>query len=98
PTPGFDVTLRDPVTGETGVEEGEICLDLSTRPVGLMVGYRGDAERTAEVMADGTYRTGDIGARDEEGYLTYVGRADDVFKASDYKISPFEVESVLLEH
>ncbi len=47
PTPGFDVTLRDPVTGETGVEEGEICLDLSTRPVGLMVGYRGDAERTA---------------------------------------------------
>ncbi|MFE9389012.1 AMP-binding protein [Streptomyces sp. NPDC006784] len=98
PTPGFDVTLRDPVTGETGVEEGEICLDLSTRPVGLMVGYRGDAERTADVMADGTYRTGDIGARDEEGYLTYVGRADDVFKASDYKISPFEVESVLLEH
>ncbi|MBQ1120056.1 AMP-binding protein [Streptomyces smyrnaeus] len=98
PTPGFDVTLVDPVTGEADVAEGEICLDLATRPVGLMVGYRGDAERTAEAMADGYYRTGDIGARDKEGYLTYVGRADDVFKASDYKISPFEVESVLLEH
>ncbi|MBO8185382.1 AMP-binding protein [Streptomyces spirodelae] len=98
PTPGFEVTLVDPVTGEAGVEEGEICLDLSARPVGLMVGYRGDAERTADAMADGYYRTGDIGARDKEGYLTYVGRADDVFKASDYKISPFEVESVLLEH
>jgi len=98
PTPGFDVTLLDPVTGKAGVDEGEICLDLSTRPVGLMTGYRGDPERTTEAMADGYYRTGDIGARDEEGYLTYVGRADDVFKASDYKISPFEVESVLLEH
>ncbi|MFF8810902.1 AMP-binding protein [Streptomyces pactum] len=97
PTPGFDVVLLDPVTGEPG-EEGEISLDLSRRPVGLMTGYAGDPERTAEVMADGYYRTGDIGSRDEEGYITYIGRADDVFKASDYKISPFELESALLEH
>jgi acetyl-CoA synthetase len=100
PTPGFDVVLLDPVTGETG-DEGEICLDLNGpqgRPVGLMTGYHGDPERTAEAMAGGYYRTGDIGARDADGNLTYVGRADDVFKASDYKISPFELESALLEH
>ncbi|MDJ1136906.1 AMP-binding protein [Streptomyces iconiensis] len=98
PTPGFDVTLVDPATGAAGVDEGEICLDLSQRPAGLMTGYHGDPERTAAAMADGYYRTGDIGSRDAEGYLTYVGRSDDVFKASDYKISPFELESVLLEH
>ncbi|SCK43872.1 acetyl-CoA synthetase [Streptomyces sp. WMMB 714] len=98
PMPGFEVTLLDPVTGRPGVEEGEICLDLSHRPVGLMTGYRGNEERTAEAMADGYYRTGDIGSRDEDGYITYVGRSDDVFKASDYKISPFELESALLEH
>ena len=63
-----------------------------------MVGYHGDAERTAEAMAGGYYHTGDIGARDEDGYITYVGRTDDVFKASDYRISPFELESVLIEH
>ncbi|MCH6163306.1 AMP-binding protein [Streptomyces marispadix] len=96
--PGFEVTLLDPVTGEAGVDEGEICLDLSTRPVGLMTGYRGDGDRTDEAMAGGYYRTGDIGSRDEDGYITYVGRSDDVFKASDYKISPFELESALLEH
>ncbi|MEU7584305.1 AMP-binding protein [Streptomyces sp. NPDC041068] len=98
PTPGFAVELLDPVTGEPGAQEGEISLDLGANPVGLMVGYHGDLERTAEVMAGGYYRTGDIGSRDAEGYITYVGRADDVFKASDYKISPFELESALLEH
>ncbi|GGR97302.1 AMP-dependent synthetase [Streptomyces aureoverticillatus] len=98
PTPGFRVELLDPVTGEPGAVEGEIALDLSAAPVGLMTGYHGDPERTAEAMAGGYYRTGDIGARDADGYLTYVGRSDDVFKASDYKISPFELESALLEH
>ncbi|MEV6331223.1 AMP-binding protein [Streptomyces sp. NPDC051909] len=98
PSPGYRVTLVDPVSGEPDVEEGEICLDLAAAPVGLMTGYHGDPERTAEAMAGGYYRTGDIGARDAEGYITYVGRADDVFKASDYKISPFELESALLEH
>jgi acetyl-CoA synthetase len=98
PMPGCEVTLLDPVTGAPGAEEGVISLDLSARPVGLMTGYRGAPEQTAAVMADGYYRTGDIGSRDAEGYITYVGRADDVFKASDYKISPFELESALLEH
>ncbi|MFJ3093204.1 AMP-binding protein [Streptomyces hydrogenans] len=98
PSPGYTVTLLDPVTGDPGAEEGEICLDLSTHPVGLMTGYHGDPDKTAEAMAGGYYRTGDIGSRDEDGYIHYVGRADDVFKASDYKISPFELESALLEH
>ncbi|MFB7030558.1 MULTISPECIES: AMP-binding protein [unclassified Streptomyces] len=98
PSPGYRVTLVDPVSGRPDVDEGEICLDLSARPVGLMTGYHGDPERTAEAMADGHYRTGDIGARDADGYITYIGRSDDVFKASDYKISPFELESALLEH
>ncbi|MEV6051333.1 AMP-binding protein [Streptomyces sp. NPDC052107] len=98
PSPGYRVELLDPVSGAPGATEGEIALDLSERPVGLMTGYHGDPDRTAEAMAGGYYRTGDIAARDEEGYLTYVGRADDVFKASDYKISPFELESALLEH
>ncbi|MDX2642879.1 AMP-binding protein [Streptomyces sp. PA03-1a] len=97
PSPGYTVELLDPVTGKPG-DEGEICLDLSARPVGLMTGYEGDPERTAEAMAGGWYRTGDIGSRDADGYITYIGRADDVFKASDYKISPFELESALLEH
>ncbi|MGW4299381.1 AMP-binding protein [Streptomyces sp. NPDC004646] len=98
PGPGYRIELLDPVTGAPGATEGEIALDLSARPVGLMTGYHGDPERTEEAMAGGYYRTGDIGSRDENGYLTYVGRADDVFKASDYKISPFELESALLEH
>ncbi|WP_309053335.1 AMP-binding protein [Streptomyces sp.] len=98
PSPGFRVTLLDPVTGRPGATEGEICLDLSADPVGLMTGYHGDPERTAQAMAGGYYRTGDIGTLDEDGYIHYVGRADDVFKASDYKISPFELESALLEH
>ncbi|MBQ0852492.1 AMP-binding protein [Streptomyces sp. BH-SS-21] len=98
PSPGYRVELLDPVTGAPGAAEGEIALDLSVRPVGVMTGYHGDPDRTAEAMADGYYRTGDVGSRDADGYVTYVGRSDDVFKASDYKISPFELESALLEH
>ncbi|CAL9410758.1 MULTISPECIES: AMP-binding protein [Streptomyces] len=98
PSPGYRVVLLDPVSGEPGVTEGEIALDLAERPAGLMTGYHGDPDRTAEAMAGGYYRTGDIATRDEEGYLTYIGRSDDVFKSSDYKVSPFELESALLEH
>ncbi|MER5226103.1 AMP-binding protein [Streptomyces flaveus] len=98
PSPGFRVELLDPVSGAPGADEGEIALDLSGKPVGLMTGYHGAPDRTAEAMTGGYYRTGDIGSRDADGYITYVGRADDVFKASDYKISPFELESALLEH
>ncbi|SCG71064.1 AMP-binding protein [Micromonospora inositola] len=97
PLPGYVVTLVDPVTGESG-DDGEVCLDLAHRPTALMVGYHGDDELTGTAMRGGYYHTGDIAARDAEGYLTYVGRTDDVFKASDYRISPFELESVLLEH
>lgn len=100
PLPGVPVVLVDPVTGRAvaGVGEGEICLDLSREPLPLMTGYRGDEERNAEAMAGGYYHTGDVAAVDADGYITYIGRTDDVFKASDYKISPFELESVLIEH
>jgi acetyl-CoA synthetase len=100
PLPGLPVVLVDPLTGEVvdGVGEGEICLDLGAHPLSLMTGYQGDPERNDEAMAGGFYHTGDVAARDAEGYITYVGRTDDVFKASDYKISPFELESVLIEH
>jgi acetyl-CoA synthetase len=97
PIPGYRVALVDVATGEPG-DEGEICLELTERPLGLMVGYRDDAERNAEAMTGGRYHTGDVASRDADGYITYVGRADDVFKASDYRISPFELESVLIEH
>jgi acetyl-CoA synthetase len=97
PLPGYTVALLDPLSGAPA-DEGEICLDLSRRPLGLMVGYRDDPARTAEVMRDGAYHTGDVAARDADGYITYVGRTDDVFKASDYRISPFELESMLIEH
>jgi acetyl-CoA synthetase len=100
PLPGIPALLADPVTGKLvdGPGEGEICLDLAQHPLPLMTGYQGDPERNAEAMAGGLYHTGDVAARDEDGYLTYIGRTDDVFKASDYKISPFELESVLIEH
>lgn len=97
PLPGYRVTLVDPVSGEPG-DEGEICLELDPRPLGLMTGYRDDPELTAEAMRAGRYHTGDVATRDADGYVTYVGRTDDVFKASDYRISPFELESVLVEH
>jgi acetyl-CoA synthetase len=97
PLPGYTVTLLDPVTSEPG-DEGEICLDLSARPLALMTGYQDDDVLTDEVMRGGYYHTGDVASRDDEGYITYVGRSDDVFKASDYRISPFELESVLIEH
>jgi acetyl-CoA synthetase len=95
--PGYTVALLESITGETA-EEGELCLDLSRRPLGLMAGYRGDPERAEAAMHGGFYHTGDVAFRDGDGYLTYVGRTDDVFKASDYRISPFELESVLIEH
>ena len=98
PIPGYPIVLVDAASGEKGVDEGEICVDLAARPLGLMVGYYGDDERNAEAFDGGVYHTGDVGSRDADGYITYVGRADDVFKASDYRISPFELESVLIEH
>ena len=98
PMPGFEIELVDPLT-DLPAAEGEICVSCSPqRPVGLMVGYAGDDERNEEAFAGGRYHTGDVAGRDADGYITYVGRTDDVFKASDYRISPFELESVLIEH
>ncbi|GAA1355999.1 AMP-binding protein [Arthrobacter rhombi] len=97
PLPGYDVVLLDPATGEEG-DLGEICLRLDPRPLGLMKSYYGDPEKTATAFRDGYYHTGDVAERDERGIITYVGRDDDVFKSSDYRLSPFELESVLIEH
>ncbi|MCW2607882.1 MAG: AMP-dependent synthetase and ligase [Frankiales bacterium] len=100
PLPGVPVALVDPLTGERvqAPGEGELCLDLAARPLPLMTGYLGDPARHEEAMAGGYYHTGDVASVDADGYITYIGRTDDVFKASDYKISPFELESVLIEH
>lgn len=97
PMPGVPVVLVDPLSSEL-TDEGEICLDLSVTPVNLMTRYVDDEKRNALVMRDGYYHTGDVASRDEDGYITYIGRTDDVFKSSDYKVSPFELESVLIEH
>jgi len=96
PLPGCPVVLVD-AQGRAG-KEGEICIDLSRQPLALMRGYLDDSARTEDAMRDGYYHTGDVATQDDDGYLTYVGRMDDVFKSSDYRISPFELESVLIEH
>jgi len=98
PMPGYRVALLD--LDGAPAKEGEICLTLEPRPTGLMQGYQGQDGNAAPSRAaeDAVYRTGDVAAVDDDGYLTYIGRADDVFKSSDYRISPFELESVLIEH
>ena len=96
PLPGYRVEITD-IDGNPA-KEGEVTLVLGAdRPAGLMQGYQGDDGRLTG--ADGArYRSGDVVFVDDDGYLTFVGRSDDVFKSSDYRISPFELESVLLEH
>ena len=95
PLPGYDVRLVDPDGAEA--EEGEIALSLDPAPLGLMQGYLQEDGRLCPPEG-GLYRTGDVALRNPDGTLTYVGRADDVFKSSGYRISPFELESVLIEH
>ena len=97
PLPGYDVVLLDP-EGRVSATDGEVCLRLDEPPLGLTEGYADDDSRTSNAMRDGYYHTGDIASRDSDGYFTFVGRADDVFKASDYRLSPFELESALIEH
>ena len=97
PLPGYPVVLLD-ADGRPSDTEGEICLRLDDRPLALTAGYAGDEAKTSDAMRGGFYHTGDIASRDADGYLTFVGRADDVFKAADYRLSPFELESVLIEH
>ncbi|MGE5158240.1 MAG: AMP-binding protein [Gemmatimonas sp.] len=96
PLPGYRVEITD--ADGHAAKEGEVTLLLGAdRPAGLMQGYQGDDGRLSG--ADGAvYRSGDVVFVDEDGYLTFVGRSDDVFKSSDYRISPFELESVLIEH
>ena len=103
PLPGVDIVLVDPMTNEPG-DEGEVCLRLTepdgspARPVNLMSEYFGNEAATEAALAGGFYHTGDVAERDAQGSLTFVGRTDDIFKSSDFKVSPFEVESIMLEH
>jgi acetyl-CoA synthetase len=94
-SPGYRIRLLDP--DDQVAEEGEVCIMLDPAPTGLMRGYQNDDGSFAP-LGKTAYRTGDVANRDADGYLTYVGRADDVFKSSDYRISPFELESTLIEH
>ncbi|HBI71335.1 MAG TPA: AMP-dependent synthetase [Massilia sp.] len=96
PLPGYQIALLD--VDDQPAQEGEIAVQLDAQPIALMLGYEGDEDKTAEVMRAGFYHTGDTATVDEDGYYFYVGRNDDVFKSSDYRISPFELESVLIEH
>jgi acetyl-CoA synthetase len=100
PLPGYRIELID--ADDHPVTEGEIALPIGAdgkdRPLGLMTGYANNAKATAEAMRNGFYRTSDVALRRDDGYYVYVGRADDVFKSSDYRLSPFELESVLIEH
>ena len=96
PLPGYRIELLD--IDDQPASEGEIAITLDPRPLGLMLCYEGDDAKTAEVMRAGRYHTGDSATVDGDGYYFYVGRNDDVFKSSDYRISPFELESVLIEH
>jgi len=96
PLPGYRVDLVD--AEDSPVDEGEIVLSLAQRPIGLMQGYANNEKATAEATRNGYYHTSDIASRRDDGYFVYVGRTDDVFKSSDYRLSPFELESVLIEH
>lgn len=99
PAPIYDVEIVDPdgnpvAPGETG----EIVINIKNGlPCGLATCYYGDEEKTAETWKDGYYHTGDTAWRDEDGFIWYVGRVDDVIKSSGYRIGPFEIESVIME-
>jgi acetyl-CoA synthetase len=95
PLPGYQIMLMD--ANDHEADEGEVCICLEPRPAGLMPGYYTE-NKTTQPIAGPFYRTGDIASRDNDGYLTFIGRTDDVFKSSDYRISPFELESALIKH
>lgn len=96
PAPGYVLDLLD--ANGAPSNEGEIAIRLRKAPLGLTAGYLGDDRKNEVALAEGFYRTGDAATRDAEGFLTYIGRNDDLFKSSDYRISPFELESALIEH
>jgi acetyl-CoA synthetase len=95
PLPGYRLALMD--IDDKEAEEGELCIRLDPPPLALMPGYQDDLGNV-QYLSGPIYRTGDVMSCDSDGYFTFVGRADDVFKASDYRISPFELESALVEH
>ncbi len=99
PVPLYDVHLLDPEGNEVeSGENGEICISIKDGlPCGLAYAYEGNEEVTAETWRDGFYHTGDLAWKDEDGFLWYVGRADDVIKSSGYRIGPFEIENVIME-
>ena len=101
PMPLYTMQLQrdDGTPCEVG-QTGEICIayDPANPPDGIMMEYYRNPEKTADAIHDGWYHTGDTAWRDEDGYLWYVGRNDDVIKSSGYRIGPFEIESVMLEH
>jgi len=96
PLPGYTIAVVDMQDQEC--DEGEVAVRLDPTPTGLMTGYLDDPDKTTAVMQNRLYHTGDQAALDDDGYFFFVGRGDDVFKSSDYRISPFELESVLMEH
>lgn len=99
PAPGYDIVLVDPDGKPVPIgEDGQIAIRIEPeRPLGLMKGYDNPL-KNEQVFRNGLYWTGDVAMMDKEGYLYFIGRADDVFKSSDYRISPFEVESELIKH
>ncbi len=96
PLPGFRVRILD-VTGQSAAE-GQLCVDRQISPLGLMLGYQAHERVRIDDSSVPYHQTGDIARIDDEGYIFFIGRADDVFKSSDYRISPFELESVAVEH
>ena len=100
PAPGYDVRIAKPNGDTCGVNEtGQIVINVEkSHPLGLFSGYYKDVVLTAEAFDNGVYHTGDTAYMDEDGYIWFVGRADDIIKSSGYRISPFEVESVLQQH
>jgi acetyl-CoA synthetase len=96
PMPGYRIAFVG-LDGTTS-DEGEICVQLHPAPIGLMAGYLDHPGHAAGVWEGKYYHTSDFARRDAEGYIDFIGRTDDVFKSSDYRISPFELESALLEH
>ena len=100
PTPGWNLTLLDENGDPCAAgEEGEICISVIPKPpLGLFHSYLEEPEKTAAVIYDGWYHTGDKAWMDEDGYLWFMGRTDDLIKSSGYRVGPFEVESVLITH
>ncbi|TDU31915.1 acetyl-CoA synthetase [Panacagrimonas perspica] len=96
PLPGYRLDLLD--SDGKPVDEGEVSVSLDPRPAGVMAGYAGDEEKSKKALGGTHYGTGDVASRDADGFFWFVGRTDDVFKSSDYRISPFELESALIEH